>query len=194
MGQMNGYQFCQKVRSNPVTCHIPLLLLTAKSDPVSQSKGHSVGANDYITKPVDQEVLISRIDNQLDHIKNIRASIIKQHDISSSSTRDKLITRFFHYIEANFANSELLIKDISIALHVSIRQLERKIRYFIDMTPNEYLNEYRLLRARELLLAGKSIHKIYDACGFSSHAYFSQRYKQRFLKTPSAEQKNTTQK
>lgn len=192
MGQMNGYQFCQKVRSNPITCHIPLLLLTAKSDPVSQSKGYSVGANDYITKPVDQEVLISRINNQLDHIKNIRASIIKQHDITSSLTKDKLITRFFHYIEANFSNSELLIKDVSVELHVSTRQLERKIRYFIDMTPNEYLNEYRLLRARELLLAGKSIHEIFDSCGFSSHAYFSQRYKQRFSKTPSTEQKKTT--
>jgi AraC-like DNA-binding protein len=60
------------------------------------------------------------------------------------------------------------------------------------MTPNEYLNEYRLLRARELLLAGKSIHEIFDSCGFSSHAYFSQRYKQRFSKTPSTEQKKTT--
>ncbi len=191
MAKIDGFEVCQTVRNNALTNHIPILLVTAQSDSESRSKGFAAGANDFITKPFDHELLLHRINSQLEHVKNIRHATINAHKNIISPIADKLITRFLCFIEENYQDSELLIKDTCSALFVSARQLERKVRFFIDMTPNEYLNEYRLLRARELLHQGHKSNDVYSACGFSSAAYFSRKYKQRFAISPSQEKLKT---
>ncbi len=192
MGEMDGYKFTRQIRENRITNHIPLLLITAKSDTESRYKGFSVGANDFITKPFNETVLLDRIQNQLSHVSKIQRAFIDNTQLHGSQSDDKIITAYLKFVSQNFSNCELMIKDICEELHISTRQLERKIKHFLDISPNEYLNEYRLARAQELVKNGETIKTIYANCGFSSQSYFSKRYKQKFGVKPSDDRINTT--
>ena len=184
----DGYQFVKSIRKDEITCHIPILLVTAKSDNASQEQGYALGASDFITKPFKAHDLLNRISNQLKHIRAIQKRL---RPIEQAPTEiidpeeDRLITRYLTFVANNYQYNNLKIKDICEQLHISIRQLERKVRHFLDMTPNELLNDYRLSRAKELLEQGKSVSQVYEHCGFSSHAYFSKRYKEKFGHLPS---------
>ncbi len=172
--------------------HIPFILLTAKSDSDSRVRGFEVGANDFLTKPFDEQQLRHRIANQLTHVRNVRRANSEAQRAQVNPVADALITRFLCVVEQHFGDADMSIKELCDKLHVSARQLERKVQHFIDMTPNEYLNEYRLLRARDMLKAGHLIKTVHEACGFSSPSYFARRYRQRFGQAPSAEHTETT--
>ena len=191
----DGYQFVKNIRKDEITCHIPVLLVTAKSDNASQEQGYALGASDFITKPFKAPDLLNRIDNQLKHIRAIQKRLRPLEHVPTeiiSQEEDRLITRYLTFVANNYQDNNLKIKDICEQLHISIRQLERKVRHFLDMTPNELLNDYRLSRAKELLEQGKSVSQVYEHCGFSSHAYFSKRYKEKFGHLPSQLKKQKT--
>lgn len=184
----DGYEFVKNIKADEITCHIPVLLVTAKSDNASQEKGYALGASDFISKPFKAPDLLNRISNQLNQICAIRQQLQPISDTQIpiiDPEEDRLITRYLSFVASNYQQNNLKIKDICAELHISIRQLERKVRHFLDMTPNELLNDYRLSRAKELLSQGKNVSQVYELCGFSSHAYFSKRYKEKFGHLPS---------
>ncbi len=187
MPQMDGYELCSQLRSDEITCHIPILLITAKNDAISREKGYAVGANDFINKPFKATELLHRVSNQLALVAAIKAKAAEPqtNEWHQGQNGDRLIERFLAFIEANYHDSEIQIKAVCQALYVSNRQLERKVKHFLNMTPNALLNEYRLARACELISQGKKPTEVYELCGFASHAYFSKRFKERYNLTPS---------
>lgn len=189
MPQMDGFALTQALREDEVTCHIPLLLITAKNDQNSREKGFALGANDFINKPFKSAELLCRVANQLALIDAVKIKLDKEKQITTQipqdESQDRLIARYLGYIESHYQQEELQIKAVCEALHVSNRQLERKVKHFLNMTPNAFLNEYRLIRAAELIEQGQKPNQVYQLCGFGSHAYFSKRFKQKFDELPS---------
>ncbi|MCJ8270646.1 MAG: helix-turn-helix domain-containing protein, partial [Psychrosphaera sp.] len=186
----------QSIRSCDICCHIPVILLTAKSDDFSREYGYEVGANDFINKPFKENDLKNRINNQL-HLVSATAQKISQPqdfdgqkidgqnvDVETASD-DRLVMRFLSFVTENYSQSELQTKDMCEQLHISHRQLERKVKHFLNVSPKQFLNEFRLSRAKECIDRDETIGDIYFKCGFSSHTYFTKKFKDKFSMTPS---------
>jgi signal transduction histidine kinase/CheY-like chemotaxis protein len=194
MPMMDGFELTEQIRQDEICCHIPLLLITAKNDIASREKGFALGANDFINKPFKAPEMLNRVANQLALVAAVKQNVesTNQQFVTDSAGQDRLIARFLSAIEANYQDSELQIKSLCNELHVSNRQLERKVKHFLNMTPNALLNEYRLSRAAELIAAGNKPSQVYSSCGFNAHAYFSKRFKQKYGKLPSEYKNDTT--
>jgi signal transduction histidine kinase/DNA-binding response OmpR family regulator len=205
MPQMDGFTLCHELKSGELTSHIPLILLTARSDRDSRLRGWKEQADEYLTKPFDAEELNLRVNNLLD----IR-ELLKQRFYSSmqsqpeqlyqpmaeSSGEDdensqwedhqkEFLKRFIEQIETNIENPQLKVAEIAKSLAMTERQLYRKLKGVINVTPSEYLKNYRLDKALSLLKNGEPVGNVAFDVGFTSHSYFSRCFKAKFGKSPS---------
>lgn len=98
---------------------------------------------------------------------------------------DRLTVAYINYVESNYGEMELSCNDIAKDLNVTQKKLERCIKSSLHMTPNVFLMDYRLTSASVKLAGGATIREAYESCGFSSHAYFSKRFKEKHGCTPS---------
>ena len=204
MPRMDGYQATQELRTNEVTSHIPVILLTARGDRESRLKGWHEKADDYITKPFDVEELKIRLNNLLE-IRNILKRRFSETVFTKkeSDTKNKLqqsnnelgdnkarLQRLFvdklnAVLEEIYQDSDLSIDDLAKQAAMSQRQLFRKLRSILDMTPSEYLRRFRLEKSKSLLAKGKSIHYVAIEVGFSSQSYYGQCFKAQYEISPS---------
>jgi AraC-like DNA-binding protein len=160
-------------------------VVTARGDKESQRKSFSLGANDFIVKPFEEESLLKSIVNQLHYVQNIKdkAALYSAQDVHLNSER--IISRFLQIVSEEFHNSDISIGDICNEIHISARQLERKTKFFLSRTPKEYLNDYRLVMAQKLIRDGVRLKRVVGMCGFSSQSYFTKCYKVKFGVVPS---------
>jgi len=179
----DDFEFIRCIRSCDKINHIPVILITGKKDKTSKVEGFSAGANDYITKPFQEADILNRIKNQLALIKSAKKRALAPMDKQPSE--DRVIALFLSYICKNYDKSEIQITDLSKALFISNKQLERKVKHYLGKTPNQYLNIYRLARAKDLLTSGQQPKNVYTECGFSSHTYFSKKFKEHYGHSPS---------
>ncbi len=189
MPVMDGLEFCRQLKADPLICHIPVLLLTAKTMAEHQAEGYSQGADAYLTKPFNTEVLLARLENL---IKN-RRLIKSLFDGASSqppaerhlSVEDEFVAQFRKVVDANLGDSDCNADKLAAEMGLSRTQLYRKIKAITGKSANDILREARLQKADHLL---KTTHKTaseiaYDV-GFSSPSYFSKLYKEAFGHTP----------
>jgi signal transduction histidine kinase/DNA-binding response OmpR family regulator len=199
MGTLDGFKLVQSIRQCDICCHIPVILLTAKSDDFSREYGYQVGANDFINKPFKETDLKHRINNQLQLVTASQQQFTRSQPKSVTHvdvdldivSEDRLVMRFLSFVTENYAQSELQTKDMCEQLHISNRQLERKVKHFLNVSPKQFLNEFRLSRAKECIDRDESISKVYGKCGFSSHTYFTKKFKDKYAMTPSDYKKTT---
>lgn len=211
MPEMDGFELCRSVKSNDDLNHIPLILLTAKSDINSQKIGLELQADDYISKPFNTDLLLSKVYNLMatrrayskylykklfsqagaGHAdkENVRIDdgLLKAETAlngASESTIDKksqlIVEKIQVLLEENYHNPDLKSAYFSTALHMTERTLNRKLKTLLGNSVAELLREYRLLKARDMLVAGKKPKEVCFDCGFNSEAYFSRVYKDRF--------------
>ncbi len=208
MPVMNGLEFCQRVKDDTITSHIPVILLTARALNKHQIEGYQSGADAYITKPFSSELLLVRIDNLLrnrhllkDIWANVAPSVTPAASIESKAAPDlddkkeaaeqkptpselrdnEFITRFKKVIEEKLADSDLSVEDIAADMHLSRVQLYRKVKALTGATPVELLRKARLSRARVLLeTTSKNISEVAYEVGFSAPSYFTKCYKDEF--------------
>ena len=198
MPVMNGLEFCQRVKSNIATSHIPVILLTARALSKHQVEGYESGADAYITKPFSAEVLLARIDNLLKNrlrLKDLFGSEEPQAEapvaeapqpVEPLKIEDAFMIKFRDFIEKNMSDSELGVENIGAELGLSRVQLYRKVKALTGQTPVELLRSARLHRARRLLQgSGKSISEIAYEVGFSAPSYFTKCFKEEFGVNPS---------
>lgn len=202
MPQLDGFQTIQRLRSNPVTNHIPIVLLTARGDRDSRLRGWQEKADEYLTKPFDPEELNLRLANLLD-IRNILKKYFAEHlfkqtkpasnanedisedlDINKRDQQHSFIEKLNESLELLHGNTNLSMDELAQSLHMSRRQLFRKIKSVLDMTPAEYLRRFRLEKAKELLSLGKSSSFVAFEVGFSTQSHFSQCFKAQFNVSP----------
>lgn len=196
MPKMDGYQVTSTLRNNKATNHIPIILLTAKSDLGSRLKGWKENADEYLTKPFSIEELLLRTKNLL----NIRSILKKRFaekafgdkspsNVGEGSLQDEEQELFLEnlnkVIEGVYFNAEVKVKDISIEMAMSERQFHRKLKSIVDLSPSEYLRRFRLDKAQKLLMQGKSANFVAFEVGFSSQSYFGRCFKAQYGVSPS---------
>jgi len=199
MPGLDGYELTEALKEDQRTSHIPIIMLTARSDRESRLKGLSEHADDYLIKPFDDEELLLRITNQLAARDIMKARFsrrvyLEEPLATGLNERERnFLARFETVLEENFADPDLDIGGMASKLAVSTRQLQRKLKALTGHSPAEYLRAYRLKEAARLLGARGQIIKVAFDVGFTSQAYFGTCFKAQFGMSPGQYQRNQSQ-
>ena len=186
MPVMDGFEFVQNVRKNLSTEITPILMLTAAIDLQHKLKGLEYGADDYIHKPFEFKVLLLKINNHIRrHQRTIQKAYTEPQKINIVSEDEVLLKKLNVLIDNSLSNTRLRIEDIANSLNMSSSSLTRKIKQITNKTPNQYLKEFRLNRAKEMIqLKYGNLSEVAAKTGFSSLSYFSTCYKEHFGSNP----------
>ena len=190
MSGMDGLECCKRLKADSLTCHIPVILLTAKTLDEYRAEGYAYGADAYLTKPFNGNVLKARIKNLIANRKLLK--IVFGNDAQqvptvpvAQSAESLFVEKFRTIIQANLGNSELNVETISHEMGISRAQLYRKIKSITGISPNDIVREARMRRADRLLeTTDKSVSEIAYEVGFSSPSYFTKCYREFFGRTP----------
>lgn len=196
MPQMNGYELCQKIKENPNINHIQIILLTARIDKEGHMNGFRTGADAYLDKPFEIDVLMENIKNRLHMREIIRqrymiTSTINEETNPIKSTDDMFLFKLNKLIIQNIGSEELNINMLCKELGVSRATLYNKVKTLCMLSPNEYINKVKIECAMEMLRKGTfNITEIAEHTGFSSGRYFSTTFKKFTGITPSQYKEN----
>lgn len=194
MPVMDGLIFCAKLKADPLTSHIPVILLTARSTEQQQAEGLSQGADAYLTKPFSAEVLIAHIVSLLANRQKLKEAFAaeKQQTNDNHEQDEKLSTPDKMFMDTlrqailkNMSNTKLKMDDLGADMGISRVQLYRKVKAMTGMSPVELLKEMRLQRAMKLLKAtDKTVAEVAYEVGFGTPGYFSSCFKKQYGKYP----------
>jgi AraC-like DNA-binding protein len=188
---MDGIELTKKIKADKRTSHIPIILLTALTGEEDQLKGLDTGANDYITKPFNFEVLNAKIRNLLllnSTLKNVYSKQIKvlTPEVKIESDDERLLNTIMLYLEENLTNPELSVEELSKHVGMSRSSLYNKILDITGQTPVEFIRSYKLDKAAVLLeKSDMNIAQIAYSVGFSTPNYFAKSFKAKFNMLPS---------
>lgn len=191
MPDMNGMELCRKIKTEPQTSHIPVILLTARTAEEQKLEGFETGASDYITKPFSIEILQSRIRNLLAQQEAMRKLFQKQieinpGEISVTSVDEQFIRQALEVVEKNISNTDFSVEDLSRALHMSRVALYKKLLSLTGKPPLEFIRTIRLKRAAQLLEKSQlNISEIAYEVGFNNPKYFARFFRREFNVLPS---------
>lgn len=197
MPVMDGITFCRKVKSQLSTSHIPVIMLTAKQEAADQIACYHVGANGFITKPFEMDVLLARIDNLLEaHKSRQKAFRIEDHIRLSDLEYQPEDTQFLQdttdLIQNNLAENDFGLDRLAEGLHLSKSTLHRKLKSMTGLTPLEFIRNIRLKCACTLLSQRHlTVSEVAYSTGFSTPKYFTKCFKEEFGMTPSEYQQQT---
>ena len=194
---IDGFEVTHQLRNDVRSSHIPIVLLTAREDRESLMRGLTEKADEYLTKPFDAEELRLRLHNliELRSVMQQRAlqAWEEQQDSPASDVATETIygprdTQFLEKLHAtltsHFADNDFGVSDLAEALAMSNRQLRRKLGALLGERPADYLRDFRLRQARQLLRAGSPVGVVAQDCGFSTQAHFGQCFKALYGVTP----------
>jgi DNA-binding response OmpR family regulator len=190
MPVMDGYQLLEKLRSSKETELIPLIFVTAKVNFNDKIKGLELGADDYIVKPFEYRELELKIQNLLGSRERLIKSIttISKSDITIKSQGFLFVKQLEFFMNSKLKDANLQISDLSGLMGMSDSTLHRKVKKYLNITPNQFINEFRLNKAQAMLqLNYASIADVAEKTGFASNAYFSTSYKNHFGYSPKNE-------
>ncbi len=193
MPVMNGLEFCQQVKNDVISSHIPVILLTARALDEHHIEGYESGADSYITKPFSPDLLKARIHNllqsrhQLKDLWSVGPSIEAStasaglDDSATLPIEDPFISRFKKMVEERLSDNNLSVEDLAADMGLSRVQLYRKVKALTGCTPVDLLRKARLAQAQSLLQESSlSVSEIAYQVGFASPSYFSKCYKDEF--------------
>lgn len=189
MPVMDGLQLCRCLKEDAITSHVPVILLTARSEKNQQIEGLEHGADAYLTKPFYADLLVARIYNLLNSRKQLRQlfDAKPQEEQMQFSTQDKLFADSLkETIRRNLSKSTLKMEQIGDEMGLSRVQLYRKVKALTGLSPVELLRQMRLQQGYNLICSSqKTIAEVAYEVGFGTPAYFSKCFKQQFGKYPS---------
>lgn len=201
MPEMDGKTLCIKLRTNPITNHVPVILLTAKNLDEDRLKGLATGADAYIVKPFNMNILRQTIANLVQKTRIMRLKyehsnqIVGQIDPKSVKSPDeKLLASIMLAINNHLNDNNLTIDLIANEVGLSRVHLYRKMKDLTGQTPHDFIRKVRLKKAAELLADGKmNVSEITYTCGFSSPTSFSALFKKFYGVAPSQYNKSKSQ-
>ena len=192
MPEMDGNTLCSKIKANVNTNHIPVILLTAKSRDEDRLEGLETGADAYIIKPFNMDILRRTVINLLNARNLMRNKFIgnenqddKVDDIKMKSPDEKLLERVMTTINSNLGNPELSVDMIAEEVGISRVHLHRKMKELTNQTPHDLIRNIRLKQAANLLANQRhNITEVMYACGFSNAASFSTMFRNMYGMSP----------
>ncbi len=190
MPQMDGLEMCEKIKTNPGTSHIPIILLTAKAGEENEVTGYTTGADDYIIKPFDINILKLKVSNILNsrlklREKFLKKSNIKVSDIEINTLDDKILKKAINIVEKNISNVNFSVEDLCREMSMSRTLLFNKLKALTDTSITEFIRTIRLKRAAELLSKGQmNVSEVSDLVGFNSRSYFTRSFSKYFGCSP----------
>ncbi len=190
MPQLDGFHFAQKLKSDERTCHIPVILLTAKADLESRLEGLETGADDYLSKPFSTAELRARIKNLIEQRKRLasyyRANLNTLRPSSHGASLDeKFLQKVKEIVEKNIGNTSFGVEQMAAEVNLSRAQLFRKLKAITGLSPNEFINDIRLEKAAALIRAKADIlTQIGYSVGYNEQSYFAKRFRKKFGVSP----------
>jgi signal transduction histidine kinase/DNA-binding response OmpR family regulator len=194
MPGVDGYELCRQLKNDIRTSHIPIILLTAKASEENIIQGLETGADDYITKPFNTKILLTRIKNMIDlrsqlQLKLKRQMRLQPAEISVTSFDEEFYRDMEAVIEKNISDPEFNVEQLAKKLYLSRATLYRKIMALTGEPPYQFIRSYRLKRAAQLLKANfGNVTEVAIEVGFTNMAYFTQCFKEEFHQLPSTYQ------
>ncbi|WP_235894368.1 hybrid sensor histidine kinase/response regulator transcription factor [Flavobacterium zepuense] len=191
MDGMDGLEVCQKIKENNNLSHIPVILLTATTSSEIHLQGITFGADDYITKPFDSDILMARVETLLKSRENLRSYFLnsitlKENNHKVPAEYQEFLTKCIRIIEANLDDKDFTIKSFSKAMGMSHRSLYDKIKLISGQTLNAFIRSVRLRRAALLMLTEDiNIAHASAQVGFEDQQYFRQQFVKLFGMNPS---------
>lgn len=191
MPRMNGYELCKNIKEDITISHIPIVLLTARDDKQSQLSGYKNGADAYLTKPFEVEMLMEIIRNRLKNRESIKkrylnTGLVPAPEESTFSQADEtFLLKLNKIIQENLDNSNLDVTLICKEIGMSRASLYNKLKALTDMGANDYINKFRMEKAITLIThTDMSFTEITEKIGFTTSRYFSTAFKQYTGETP----------
>lgn len=191
MDGMDGLEVCRHIKQNVNLSHIPVILLTATTNAEVHLQGITQGADDYITKPFDSDILLARVETLLKSRENLRSYFLdsitlKENNQKVPAEYQEFLARCIEIIEANLDDKDFTIKSFSKAMGMSHRSLYDKIKVISGQTLNAFIRSVRLRRAALILLTEDvNIAHASAQVGFEDQRYFRQQFVKLFGMTPS---------
>ncbi len=211
MPVMDGLECCRRLKNEQATSHIPVLMLTACSMDEQRIQGYECGADGYVSKPFNAQVLIARCKSLIENRRRIltqwpglppasgqsphreQQEIIKEASAPETNATQgvgeidsEFYRKFVSIVESEMGNADLSVDSIASSLGLGRTQFYRKLKNLTNYSPVELIRNMRLARARVLLTTTEqTISEIAYGVGFSTPAYFSKCYKDRYHETPS---------
>lgn len=192
MPKMTGIEMCSKIKNNFLVSHIPVVLLTAQTALEHNIEGLRLGADDYITKPFNVKVLITRCNNLVNNRKMLQEKFNKQTDtspylVATNRVEQEFLEKAIQVIEDNLDNSEFDVDMFSREMALGRTSLFGKIKGVTGQTPNEFIGNVKMKKASSLLIEHPeyTISEIAYKLGFNTPKYFAKCFKDQFGVTPS---------
>lgn len=200
MPGMDGLTCCRRLKSEQSTSHIPVLMLTACSMDEQRVQGYECGADGYLSKPFNAQVLKARCHSLIDNRRKIESlwpvgrtahrptdtDAATVSDITLSEVDSEFYNRFCHIVDSEMSDQNLSVDSVAAKMGLGRTQFYRKIKALTNYSPVELLRNMRLAKARTMLMTtDKTVSEIAYEVGFSTPAYFGKCYKDRYNETPS---------
>lgn len=192
MPEMNGIEFCKAIKDHPNLSHIPVILLTARMAEEQKMEGFHAGADDYVTKPFNFEILQARIRNLIHNRELFHKDFRKQIEVKASTIRitsmdEKLIQNAIRVVETNITDADFSVEDLSRELGMSRVHLYKKLLALTGKSPLEFIRTIRLQQAAQLLEKSQlTVSEVAYKVGFNNPKYFTKYFKEEYKVLPSA--------
>ncbi|MBP1677159.1 MAG: histidine kinase, partial [Bacteroidetes bacterium] len=190
MPEMSGTELCQQLKKNILTSHIPLILLTAKTSDKAQIEGFEAGADAYISKPFNMNILLLQIQHLIEQ-RDQRKILFKNEisidpdSLTSTHVDKKLIKDALQHIEKNMDNTSYSVEQLSKDLYMDRTGLYRKLSAIVGQTPSEFIRSVRLKKSAQLLQKGLPVSEVASLVGFGTTSYFTKCFQNEFGVKPS---------
>ena len=187
--EKNGFEICEALKTNMITSHIPVIILTAMDDHNTYIKSLEVGADLFLTKPFNLKVLKQSIKGLLFNREKLRYyytnNIDKIETDGLSLIEREFLNKINLILEKHIDDSSFSVEELAGKLNISRVQLYRKVKAVLGIGISDYINNFRLEKAKELLTTSTmNISEIAYSCGFASPNYFSTAFKTKYEMTP----------
>ncbi len=191
MEQMDGLELCRKIKESNDLSHIPVILLTASKNPETHLQGINDGADDYIMKPFDDDILVARVESLLKNRSNLRTYFLDSITLKENTQKvpveyQFILKKCIDIVEANIHKKDFTIKTFAQEMGMSHRTLYTKIKIISGQTLNAFIRSLRIRRAAMLMLTeDMNIAQASAEVGFEDPKYFRQQFVKLFGMTPS---------
>jgi DNA-binding response OmpR family regulator/two-component sensor histidine kinase len=188
MPKKNGFELCNILKNDPITSHIPIIMLTARSLEQDKLKGYSVGADAYLIKPFNKKELLIRIRQ----LTELRKKLQEKYSNSALllekpvNFEDAFLNRLFSFLDNNLGNPDYKSVNLASEMGFSDSQLYRKIKALTNNSTALFIRNYRLEKAKDMLLNTElNVSEIAYKCGFNDPAWFAHSFKEKYKTSPS---------